>query len=221
MNRKWLKTLIIGLLSCVAAYLLLISSTVAAPPPGNDGYGNQSCGILDRLLKERTIFLSGAIDDDMSNSVVARLLYLDSLNSKQPIFLYINSPGGSVSAGLAIYDTMQAIQSPIYTISFGLTASAAALILAGGKAGYRMSLPSARIMIHQPLLGKSQGNSETEMRELAWMRDYLSHLLSNLTGQPIDKIKRDTQQDFFMSASEAQKYGIIDTVINKSQLPSY
>jgi ATP-dependent Clp protease, protease subunit len=214
MNKKWLKILIIGLLSCVTASLFLISNTATILPPGNDGYANRGCGIFDRLLQERIIFLGEAIDNDVANSIVARLLYLDSLNSTQPIYLYINSPGGSVNAGLAIYDTMQAVHSPVSTISIGLTASAATLILAGGKAGYRMSLPSARIMIHQPLLGRSEGNSETEMRELARMRDYLNQQLSNLTGQPLDKIEQDTQQDFFMSASEAQEYGIIDTIID-------
>lgn len=180
--------------------------------------GERSFDIFSRLLRERIIFLGEEVDDEMSNSIVAQLLLLDSENSEKDIMLYINSPGGSITAGMAIYDTMQLIKADVATICLGEAASMGAFLLSGGAKGKRMSLPGSRIMIHQPLGGaKGQATDiEIEAKEIVRMRTMLNELLAQHTGQPIEKIKEDTERDYYMSAQEAIEYGLIDKVIEKT-----
>jgi ATP-dependent Clp protease protease subunit len=176
----------------------------------------QWINIYERLFRERIIFLSEEVDDGIANAIVAYLLYLDSEDQGKPIYLYINSPGGSVTAGMAIYDTMQHIKSEVVTICVGLAASMGAFLLAAGSKGKRLALPHARIMIHQPL-GGTRGQAtdiEIEAREILRIREQLNHILADRTGQPLDKIAKDTDRDFFMSAQEAKEYGLIDSVID-------
>jgi ATP-dependent Clp protease protease subunit len=171
--------------------------------------------IYQRLSLERIIFLSQEVDDGIANAIVASMLYLDSDDSSKPIYLYINSPGGSVTAGMAIYDTMQHIKSEVVTICVGLAASMGAFLLAAGTKGRRLALPHARIMIHQPL-GGSRGQAtdiEIEARQILRTRHQLNEILAHRTGQPLEKIERDTDRDYFMSALEAKNYGLIDSVI--------
>ncbi|MBK4729923.1 ATP-dependent Clp endopeptidase proteolytic subunit ClpP [Oxynema sp. CENA135] len=185
------------------------------------GMGERGFDIYSRLLRERIIFLGTPIDDSVADSIVAQLLYLDSEDPEKEIQLYINSPGGSVTAGMAIYDTMQQIRPEIVTICYGLAASMGAFLLAAGTAGKRLSLPSSRIMIHQPL-GGAQGQAidiEIQAKEILYHKRTLNELLARHTGQPFDKIEFDTDRDFFMSAQEAQEYGLIDNVIDKPGLP--
>uniref|UniRef100_A0A7C3PH98 ATP-dependent Clp protease proteolytic subunit n=1 Tax=Oscillatoriales cyanobacterium SpSt-418 TaxID=2282169 RepID=A0A7C3PH98_9CYAN len=175
----------------------------------------QWIGIYERLFRERIIFLSEEVDDNIANAIVAYLLYLDSDDQNKPIYLYINSPGGSVTAGMAIYDTMQHIKSEVVTICVGLAASMGAFLLASGSKGKRLALPHARIMIHQPL-GGSRGQAtdiEIEAREILRIRGLLNEILAERTGQPLAKIEKDTDRDYFMSAQEAKEYGLIDQVI--------
>lgn len=172
--------------------------------------------IYQRLSLERIIFLSQDVDDNIANQIVAIMLYLDSEDPTKPIQLYINSPGGSVTAGMAIYDTMQHIKSEVITICVGLAASMGAFLLAAGSKGKRVALPHARIMIHQPLggTGRQQATDiEIEAREIIRMRHQLNGMLSDRTGQPLAKIEKDTDRDYFMSAAEAKEYGLIDRVI--------
>lgn len=180
--------------------------------------GERSFDIFSRLLRERIIFLGEEVDDDMANSIVAQLLLLDSENPEKDIMLYINSPGGSITAGMAIYDTMQLIKADVSTICIGEAASMGAFLLSGGAKGKRMSLPGSRIMIHQPLGGaKGQATDiEIEAKEIMRMRTMLNELLSEHSGQPIEKIKEDTERDYYMSAQEAIEYGLIDKVIEKT-----
>lgn len=180
--------------------------------------GERSFDIFSRLLRERIIFLGEEVDDDMANSIVAQLLLLDSENPEKDIMLYINSPGGSITAGMAIYDTMQLIKADVSTICIGEAASMGAFLLSGGAKGKRMSLPGSRIMIHQPLGGaKGQATDiEIEAKEILRMRTMLNELLSEHSGQPIEKIKEDTERDYYMSAQEAIEYGLIDKVIEKT-----
>lgn len=178
------------------------------------GRGERAYDIFSRLLKERIIFLGTAIDDAVSNLVVAQLLHLESEDPDHDIAVYINSPGGSVTAGMAIYDTLQYIRCPISTICFGQAASMGAVLLCAGDPGKRYALPNSRIMIHQPL-GGVQGQAidiEIQAKEILRMRAELNKILSHHTGQPIDKIERDTDRDYFMSAQEAKDYGIVDHV---------
>lgn len=185
------------------------------------GMGERGFDIYSRLLRERIIFLGTPIDDSVADSIVAQLLYLDSEDPEKEIQLYINSPGGSVTAGMAIYDTMQQIRPEIVTICYGLAASMGAFLLAAGTAGKRLSLPSSRIMIHQPL-GGAQGQAidiEIQAKEILYHKRTLNELLARHTGQPFDKIEFDTDRDFFMSAQEAKEYGLIDNVIDKPGLP--
>lgn len=180
------------------------------------GMGERAFDIYSRLLRERIVFLGTPIDDNISNSVVAQLLFLDSEDSEKDIQLYINSPGGSVTAGMAIYDTIQQVRPDVVTICFGLAASMGAFLLAAGTAGKRMSLTDSRIMIHQPL-GGAQGQAvdiEIQAKEILYHKEKLNHLLAHHTGQPLDKITEDTDRDFFMSAEEAKNYGLIDKVIS-------
>jgi ATP-dependent Clp protease, protease subunit len=181
------------------------------------GRGERAFDIFSRLLRERIIFLGQPIDDTISNVVVAQLLFLEAEDPEKDIFVYINSPGGSVTAGMAIYDTMQHIGPDVSTICVGLAASMGAFLLAGGTKGKRISLPHARIMIHQPL-GGAQGQAtdiEIQAKEILYHKTRINQLLAFHTGQPIDQIVQDTERDFFMSAAEAQNYGLIDQVMVK------
>lgn len=182
----------------------------------------QWINIYERLFLERIIFLSEEVDDAIANAIVAYMLYLDSEDQTKPIYLYINSPGGSVTAGMAIYDTMQHIKSDVITICVGLAASMGAFLLAAGSKGKRLALPHARIMIHQPL-GGSRGQAtdiEIEAKEILRIREQLNLMLAQRTGQPLEKIVKDTDRDYFMSAQEAKEYGLIDQVIDMALTPS-
>ena len=186
------------------------------------GMGERAFDIYSRLLRERIIFLGTPIDDVVANSIVAQLLFLDSEDAEKDIQLYINSPGGSVYAGMAIYDTIQQIRPDVVTICFGLAASMGAFLLTSGTAGKRMSLPDSRIMIHQPL-GGAQGQAidiEIQAREILYIKGELNQLMSKHTGQPLERIETDTERDFFMSAEEAKNYGLIDQVISRQNLPT-
>lgn len=177
--------------------------------------GERAYDIYSRLLKERVIFLVGQVEDHMANLVVAQLLFLEAENPDKDIHLYINSPGGVVSAGLSIYDTMQFVKPDVSTMCIGQAASMGALILAGGAAGKRFSQPHSRMMIHQPL-GGVQGQAadiEIHAREMLKVRDRLNKILADHTGQPLEKIKVDTDRDNFMSADDAVEYGLIDSVL--------
>ena len=178
--------------------------------------------IYDRLYRERIIFLGRGINDSLANQIIAVMLYLDSEDPSKPIYLYINSPGGSVSAGMAIYDTMQHIKSEVVTICVGIAASMGAFLLTAGTQGKRIALPHSRIMIHQPL-GGTQGRRqatdiEIEAREILRIRQQLDEIMAKNTGQTVEKIKKDTDRDFFMSAEEAKNYGIIDRVIEEKNI---
>ena len=173
--------------------------------------------IYTRLGVERILFLGSEVNDGIANSLVAQMLYLDSEDSSKPIYLYINSPGGSVTAGLAIYDTIQYVKSEVVTICVGLAASMGAFLLAAGTKGKRVALPHSRIMIHQPLGGTSRRQAsdiEIEAREILRMKDMLNHSLADMSGQTFEKIEKDTDRDYFLSAEEAMAYGLIDRVIS-------
>ena len=173
--------------------------------------------IYTRLGVERILFLGSEVNDAIANSLVAQMLYLDSEDSSKPIYLYINSPGGSVTAGLAIYDTIQYVKSEVVTICVGLAASMGAFLLAAGTKGKRVALPHSRIMIHQPLGGTSRRQAsdiEIEAREILRMKDMLNHSLADMSGQTFEKIEKDTDRDYFLSAEEAMAYGLIDRVIS-------
>lgn len=178
-------------------------------------FGERAYDIYSRLLKERIIFLGEPIDDNVANTVIAQLLFLDATDPKKEIKLYINSPGGSVTSAMAIYDTMQFTRADITTICLGQAASAAAVLLASGAKGKRFSLPNARIMLHQ-VMGGSEGQAtdvEIRTREMLRIKQQINKILSKHTGQSIAKIEKDTDRDFFMEAEEAKKYGIIDKII--------
>lgn len=184
------------------------------------GRGERAFDIYSRLLRERIIFLGTPVDDTVADSIVAQLLYLDAEDPEKDIQLYINSPGGSVTAGMAIYDTIQQVRPDVVTICYGLAASMGAFLLAGGAAGKRLSLPSSRIMIHQPL-GGAQGQAvdiEIQAREILYHKRKLNELLAFHTKQPIERIETDTERDFFMSAEEAKDYGLIDQVVTRQEL---
>lgn len=185
------------------------------------GMGERAYDIYSRLLRERIVFLGTQVDDDVADSLVAQLLFLDAEDPEKDIQLYINSPGGSVTAGMAIYDTMQQIRPDIVTICYGLAASMGAFLLTAGTHGKRMSLPNSRIMIHQPL-GGAQGQAvdiEIQAKEILYHKRKLNELLAYHTRQPLDKVEVDTDRDFFMSAGEAKDYGLIDQVITKQNIP--
>ncbi|MGB4059670.1 MAG: ATP-dependent Clp endopeptidase proteolytic subunit ClpP [Burkholderiaceae bacterium] len=185
------------------------------------GRGERAYDIYSRLLKERVIFLVGPVNDQSANLVVAQLLFLESENPDKDISLYINSPGGSVSAGMAIFDTMNFIKPDVSTLCTGMAASMGAFLLSAGAKGKRFSLPNSRVMIHQPL-GGAQGQAtdiEIHAREIIRLRAELNKMLADHTGQPLDKIERDTERDYFMSADEAQAYGLVDKVIAKRGAP--
>lgn len=181
--------------------------------------GERAYDIYSRLLRERIIFLSGGIDDDTANLVVAQLLFLEAEDPKKDIFLYVNSPGGSVSAGLAIVDTMNHIKPAVATVVVGMAASMGSVILASGAKGKRFALPNAEVMIHQPW-GGVQGQAadiEITARHILATRDRLNRMLAKASGQPLAKIEKDVDRDFFMTAEEAKKYGLIDTVYKAKQ----
>jgi ATP-dependent Clp protease protease subunit len=182
--------------------------------------GERAYDIYSRLLKERVIFMVGQVEDYMANLIVAQLLFLEAENPDKDIHLYINSPGGSVTAGMSIYDTMQFIKPDVSTICIGQACSMGALLLAGGAAGKRYCLPHSRMMIHQPLGGFQGQASDIEIhaREILTIRERLNKILASHTGQPIDVIARDTDRDNFMSGEEAVKYGLIDQVLSQRQL---
>ena len=179
--------------------------------------GERAYDIYSRLLKERVVFIVGPVEDHMANLVVAQLLFLESENPEKDIHVYINSPGGSVSAGLAIYDTMQFIKPNVSTMCVGQTASMGAVLLAGGEKGKRYALPHSRVMIHQPLGGFSGQASDFEIhaKEILHLRERLNRILANHTGQDMERIQRDTDRDHFMDAEQAREYGLIDEVLEK------
>ena len=179
-------------------------------------YGERSYDIYSRLLKDRIILLGSSIDTDVANSIVAQLLYLANTNPNEDIYMYINSPGGTITAGLAIYDTMQYIKPDVHTICIGQAASMGAVLLAAGTAGKRKALPHSRVLIHQPLGGASGQATDIEIhaKEILRMRQELNQILSNHTGQTIKKISANTDRDYIMNAVEALKYGIVDEVID-------
>ncbi len=183
--------------------------------------GERAYDIYSRLLKDRIIFLGSAINDEIANLLIAQLLFLESEDPDKDINFYINTPGGIVTAGLAVYDTMQYIKSDIATVCIGQASSMGAVLLAAGAAGKRYSLPNARIMIHQPL-GGSQGQASDiaiQAKEILRIRDKLNAIIVKHTGQPLDKVETDTDRDFFMSGQEAKEYGLIDTVmVNRDDL---
>jgi len=182
-----------------------------------DGRSERGYDIYSRLLKDRIIFLGSAIDDYVANVVIAQLLFLEAQDPDRDIYLYLNSPGGSVTAGLAIYDTMQFIKADVATICMGQAASMGAVLMAAGAAGKRSALPHSRIMIHQ-ILGGTQGqltDIEIYAREMNALKERLNGILSKHTGQPLDKLERDTDRNYFMSAEEAKTYGLVDEVFSK------
>ncbi len=184
------------------------------------GRGERAFDIYSRLLRERIIFLGTAIDGQVADSIVAQLLYLDAEDPEKDVQIYINSPGGSVTAGMAIYDTIQQIRPSVVTICFGLAASMGAFLLCAGTKGKRLSLPSSRIMIHQPL-GGAQGQAvdiAIQAKEILYHKNRLNQLIAFHTGQPIERVEADTERDFYMSAQEAQEYGLIDDVIEQHSL---
>ena len=181
------------------------------------GRGERAFDIFSRLLRERIVFLGQQVDDSIASIIVAQLLFLEADDPEKDIFLYINSPGGSVTAGMAIYDTMQHIRPDVSTICVGLAASMGAFLLTGGAKGKRLSLPHTRIMIHQPL-GGAQGQAtdiEIQAKEILYHKSRLNQLMSFHTGQPIDRIAEDTDRDFFMAPTEAKAYGLIDEVVTQ------
>lgn len=181
------------------------------------GRGERAFDIYSRLLRERVVFLGQPVTDESANLIVAQLLYLEAEDAEKDIYLYINSPGGSVSAGLGIFDTMNQISPDVCTICIGLAASMGAFLLSAGTKEKRMSLPNSRIMIHQPL-GGAQGQAtdiEIQAKEILYLKKMLNQHLADHTGQPLERIAEDTERDFFMSPNEAQEYGLIDQVIDR------
>lgn len=182
-----------------------------------DGRGERAYDIYSRLLRERIVFLGTAVDDSIANVIIAQLLFLESEDPSKEIYLYINSPGGHITSGLAIYDTMQYVKAPIVTTCIGQAASMGAVLLAGGEKGKRYALPHSRILIHQPL-GGVQGQAtdiDIQAKEILRMREELNRILMFHTGQPIEKVEKDTERDYYMSAEQAVEYGIIDQILEK------
>jgi len=198
----------------------IVTSPTAAPGVlptvvEQSGRGDRAFDIYSRLLRERIIFLGSGIDDQVADAMVAQLLFLEAEDPEKDIQIYVNSPGGSVTAGLAIYDTMQQVAPDVVTICYGLAASMGAFLLSGGTKGKRLALPNARIMIHQPL-GGAQGQAvdiEIQAKEILYLKETLNGLMSEHTGQPLEKIAEDTDRDYFLSPAEAVQYGLIDRVV--------
>jgi ATP-dependent Clp protease protease subunit len=182
-----------------------------------DGRGERAYDIYSRLLKDRIVFLGTPIEDHVSSLIIAQLLFLEAEDPERDIFLYVNSPGGSVTAGLAIYDTMQYIKPDVVTICMGMAASMGAVLLTAGAKGKRSALPNSRIMIHQPLGGTSGQAADVEIyaKEILSTRERLNEILAKHTGQPLERIERDTDRNYFLSAAEAKEYGLVDEVIDK------
>jgi ATP-dependent Clp protease, protease subunit len=186
------------------------------------GRGERAFDIYSRLLRERIVFLGSEVNDQVADAIVAQLLFLDAEDPEKDVQLYINSPGGSITAGMAIFDTMQQIRPNVVTICFGLAASMGAFLLSSGTKGKRLALPSSRIMIHQPL-GGAQGQAvdiQIQAREILYLKRRLNELMADHTGQSLEKIVEDTERDFFMSAEDALSYGLIDQVLSKSDTPA-
>jgi len=183
--------------------------------------GERAYDIYSRLLKDRIVFIGEQVHDNMANTIIAQMLFLESEDPDKDINLYINSPGGSVTAGMAIYDTMQYIKPDITTICMGQCASMGALLLAAGTNGKRYSLPHGRVLIHQPLGGTTGQATDIDIhaREILKIREIINRLLADHTGQPLERIEKDTERDFFMSAEDAKKYGIVDKVITHREMP--
>ena len=204
--------------SSISSYEIINKTRAAVPTViEQSGRGERAFDIYSRLLRERIIFLGTGINDQVSDSLVAQLLFLEAEDPEKDIQIYINSPGGSVTAGMAIYDTMQQISPDVVTICFGVAASMGAFLLSGGTKGKRLALPNSRIMIHQPL-GGAQGQAveiEIQAKEILFLKKTLNSLLAEHTGQPLEKINEDTERDYFLSPSEAVEYGLIDKVIKK------
>jgi ATP-dependent Clp protease protease subunit len=182
-----------------------------------DGRGERAYDIYSRLLKERIVFLGTGVDDMVANIIIAQLLFLESEDPSKDIYLYINSPGGIITSGLAIYDTMQYIKAPVVTTCIGQAASMGAVLLAGGEKGKRFALPHSRILIHQPL-GGAQGQAsdiDIQAREILRMREAINIILMRHTGQPLEKVAKDTERDYFMDAHQAIEYGIVDQILEK------
>ncbi len=182
--------------------------------------GERAYDIYSRLLKDNVIFLGSSIDDQVASLVIAQMLFLEAENPEKDIFLYINSPGGSITAGLAIYDTMQYVKPDVCTICLGQAASMAAVLLAGGARGKRLALPHARVLLHQPLMYGLQGQAtdiDIHAKDLMRLRQRLNEILAAHTGQPVDRIHQDTERDFILEASDALEYGIIDRVIERRE----
>ncbi len=182
-----------------------------------DGRGERAYDIYSRLLKERIVFLGTGVDDMVANIIIAQLLFLESEDPSKDIYLYINSPGGIITSGLAIYDTMQYIKAPVVTTCIGQAASMGAVLLAGGEKGKRFALPHSRILIHQPL-GGAQGQAsdiDIQAKEILRMRESINNILVRHTGQPLDKVAKDTERDYFMDAHQAIEYGIVDQILEK------
>lgn len=194
--------------------MVLVPTVIEQSPRGERAYD-----IYSRLLKDRIIMLSGPIDDTVANSVVAQLLFLDAQDPDKDIYLYINSPGGSVTAGMAIFDTMNFVNADVQTIVIGMAASMGSLLLTAGAKGKRFALPNAEVMIHQPLGGAQGQATEIEIaaRHILKTREKLNKILAEATGQPIEVIERDTERDNFMSAEEAKEYGLVDEIIENSK----
>ena len=184
--------------------------------------GERAYDIYSRLLKDRIIFIGGPIEDHMANLVIAQLLFLEAEDPDKDIHVYINSPGGVVTAGMAIYDTMQYIKAPVSTICLGMAASMGALLLTAGEKGKRYALPFSRIMIHQPLGGAQCQATDIEIqaREILRLREVTNGILSHHTGQPIEKIRQDTERDFFMDSAQAAEYGLVDAVLRRGEKPA-
>lgn len=207
---------IIGAVSSLSPHPLDVVNTIPMVVE-QSGRGERAFDLYSRLLRERIIFLGTPIDDNVADLLVAQLLFLDAEDPEKDVQIYINSPGGSVTAGMAIYDTMKQIRPDVVTICYGLAASMGAFLLSGGTKGKRLSLPSSRIMIHQPL-GGAQGQAvdiEIQAREILYHKRTLNELLAQHTGQPLERIEADTERDFFMSAEEAKAYGLIDQVVSR------
>ncbi|MEM6446286.1 MAG: ATP-dependent Clp endopeptidase proteolytic subunit ClpP [Cyanobacteria bacterium J06642_2] len=184
--------------------------------------GEKAFDIYSRLLRDRIIFLGKEIDDEVANLAIAQMLFLESEDPEKDIFLYVNSPGGSVYAGMGIYDTMQHVQPDVSTICMGLAASMGAFLLCAGAEGKRMALPNARIMIHQPL-GGARGQAtdiEIQAKEMSFIKQQMNDIMAARTGQPLERVERDTDRDFFMSPDEAKEYGILDQVLTRRGLPA-
>lgn len=207
---------LIGVVSSLYPHPLDVVNTIPMVVE-QSGRGERAFDLYSRLLRERIIFLGTPIDDNVADLLVAQLLFLDAEDPEKDVQIYINSPGGSVTAGMAIYDTMKQIRPDVVTICYGLAASMGAFLLSGGTKGKRLSLPSSRIMIHQPL-GGAQGQAvdiEIQAREILYHKRTLNELLAQHTGQPLERIEADTERDFFMSAEEAKAYGLIDQVVSR------